>query len=254
MKKGVSSQWEKNAAVLGGYGLGDDGDRKMVKHIEEQNEYYGTQLFRELREQNAIDVVIRHFNPTCNNHERERVNQDDDSDDWDEEDLALLNCEDPDLKNAERERIGQLKRMMDQTVKQVSEDGLIPLVTDKGFLEIANKEPYCVLCFVHHDFFRTYTLLEHLKKIAEKQKSTRFLKVDAAVSHFLVRKLGVQMLPSMYVFMEGKLVDAVVGFDDFGGKDDFSTVRVWHRLQETGVIEDRRGKRRKRAPKTSILL
>ena len=74
-----------------------------------------------MREQNAIDVVIRHFNPTCNNHERERVNQDDDSDDWDEEDLALLNCEDPDLKNAERERIGQLKRMMDQTVKQVSE-------------------------------------------------------------------------------------------------------------------------------------
>lgn len=253
MKKGVSSQWAKNASVLGSYGLGDEGDNKMVKYIEEQQEYYGTQLFRELREQNAIDVVVRHFNPTCNNHERERVGEDD-SDSWDAEDLALLNCEDPDLKNAELERIGQLKRMMNQTAKRVNEDGLIPLVTDKGFLEIANKEPYCVLCFVHNDFFRTFTLLEHLKKIAEKQQSTRFLKVDAGASHFLTRKLGVQMLPAMYVFIEGKLVDAIVGFDDFGGKDDFSTVRVWGRLQESGVIEDRRGKRRKRANKTNILI
>lgn len=252
MKKGVSSQWAKNQSVLQSYGLGAEGDGKMIKHLEEQNEYYGTQLFRELREQNAIDVVIRHFNPSCNNHERERVNEDDSSD-WDEEDLALLNCEDPDLKNAELERIGQLRRMMDTACKEINEDGDIPLVTDKAFLEVANKEPYVVLCFVHNDFMRTHTLLAHLKKIAEKQKMTKFLKVDAGASHFLTRKLGVQMLPAMYIFIEGKLVDAVVGFDDFGGTDDFSTVRVWGRLQESGVIEDRRGKRRKRAKPTSVL-
>merc|ERR1712226_582674 len=104
---------------------------------------------------------------------------------------------------------------------------MIALVDDKGFLEVANKEPYVVLCFVHDDFFRTHYLLGHLKKIAEKQPCTKFMKVDAAKSTFLVRKLGVQMLPSMYVFIEGKLMDAVIGFDDFGGKDDFSTVRVW---------------------------
>jgi len=248
----ADSQWSKNQGVLQSYGLGKDGDQKMTKFIAEQQEYYGTQLFRELKEQNAIDVVIRHFNPACNDHEREHVN--DDSSDFDSDDLALLNCEDPDLRNAELERMGQIKRMMTQVEKQVADEGLIPLVNDKQFLEVANKEPYCVLCFVHKDFWRTQTILEHLKKIAEKQKCTRFLRVDAEVSHFLTRKLSVKMLPSVYIFVEGKLVDAIVGFDDFGGTDNFSTVKVWARLQESGVIEDRRGKRRKRADKTSILI
>lgn len=247
------SQWKKNQGVLQSYGLGKTGDAKMVKHIAEQQEYYGTQLFKELREQSAIDVVIRHFNPAVNCHDREHVNEDDSSD-FDSEDLALLNCEDPDLRNAELERIGQIKRMMGQVEKAVNNEGLVPLVNDKGFLEVANKEPYVVLCFVHKDFFRTQTILEHLKKIAEKQKGTRFLRVDAEKSLFLTQKLSVKMLPSVYIFVEGKLMDAIIGFDDFGGSDTFSTVKVWARLQESGVIEDRRGNRRKRATKTSVLV
>lgn len=225
----------------------------MRKFIEESQEYYGTQLFRELKRQNKIDVVIRHFNPTVNKHEKERVNEDED-DSWDEEDEALLNCEDPDLRNAEKEYMDRMKSMMAKAGQQMREDGLVPTMSDKEFLEVANKEPYVVLCFFHQDFFRTTILINHLKKIAEKQKNTKFIQVDAETSFFLTKKLGVRMLPSMYVFIEGVLQDAMVGFDDFGGTDAFKTPVVWKRLAESGVIEDRFGKRRKKTKKTSVLV
>merc|ERR1712216_811090 len=132
----------------------------------------------------------------------------------------------------------QMKKMADKASKRLSEDGVIRMVEDKAFLEIAQKEPYVVLCMWHKDFFRTDVLLNHLKTIAEKQPNTVFLKMNAEESLFVVRKLGVRMLPALYVFIEGKLVDAVVGFDDFGGQDKFKTTVVWRRLQESGVIED----------------
>lgn len=44
-----SSQWEKNKGLLSSFGMGTKTESKMRKYIEEQNEYYGTQLFKELR-------------------------------------------------------------------------------------------------------------------------------------------------------------------------------------------------------------
>jgi len=246
----MSSTWEKNQSVLQSYGTGQDA--KMHKYIEESQEYYGTQLFRELKKQNKIDVVIRHFNPTVNPNERERVNEDD-SDEWDSEDMALLNCEDPDLRNAEQEYRSRMKKMMTDASKTMQEAGLVKKCSDKEFLEIANKEPYVVLCFFHGDFFRTTLLINHLKKIAEKQPCTQFIQVDAEHSFFLTKKLGVRMLPSMYVFIEGVLQDSMVGFDDFGGTDQFKTPIVWKRLAESGVIEDRNGNRRKKQKRTQVL-
>merc|ERR1719183_2256411 len=103
-KASGGSQWEKNKGVLGTFGTNND--NKIHKAIEESNEYYGTQLFKELKEQNKIDVIIRNFNPTVNKHEREAS---DDEDSWDSDDYALLNAEAADTSNAEKEYIAQLK-------------------------------------------------------------------------------------------------------------------------------------------------
>ena len=65
-----------------------------------------------LREQNAIDVIIRDYHPCINKHDEEKRIDDDNSSDWDTDDLALLNAEDPDMRNAELERIGQIKKLV----------------------------------------------------------------------------------------------------------------------------------------------
>merc|ERR1712224_721720 len=118
----------------------------------------------------------------------------------------------------------------------------------------ANKEPYVVLNFFHKEFFRTGLMEDHLKRIAKEQRSTIFCSVDAEKSTFLVQKLKVQMLPSTFVFMEGRLVDWIIGFDSLGGTDQFKTPVVWKRLEKSGVIEDRLGNRRKKAARTTTLL
>ena len=47
--------------------------------------------------------------------------------------------------------------------------------------------------------------------------------IHAEKSPFLVERLKVWMLPTLALIRKEKTVDYVVGFDDLGGKDDFTT-------------------------------
>ena len=47
--------------------------------------------------------------------------------------------------------------------------------------------------------------------------------INAEKSPYLVEKLKIWMLPTLALIRQEKTVDYVVGFDDMGGKDDFST-------------------------------
>jgi len=49
------------------------------------------------------------------------------------------------------------------------------------------------------------------------------LQIDAEKAPFLVERLKVWMLPTLALVKRQKTVDYVVGFDEFGGKDDFPT-------------------------------
>ena len=54
---------------------------------------------------------------------------------------------------------------------------------------------------------------------------------------FFTVKLQVQVLPCMVLFHNGVALDRVVGFDDFGGKDDFSLAAVERRLLSSAVVK-----------------
>ena len=47
--------------------------------------------------------------------------------------------------------------------------------------------------------------------------------INAEKSPYLVERLKIWMLPTLALIRQEKTVDYVVGFDDMGGKDDFST-------------------------------
>ena len=53
---------------------------------------------------------------------------------------------------------------------------------------------------------------------------------------FFTVKLQVKVLPTLILFEKGVAVDRTVGFDDFGGKDDFTVAAVESRLLQSGVI------------------
>lgn len=49
------------------------------------------------------------------------------------------------------------------------------------------------------------------------------MQIHAEKSPYLVEKLKIWMLPTLALIRQEKTVDYVVGFDDMGGKDDFTT-------------------------------
>ena len=100
--------------------------------------------------------------------------------------------------------------------------------------------------YFHQNIARTDTL----QILAKKHYQTKFIKVDVDNVPFLVVSLKVQVLPCILAFINGIGVDRyiplifadlsrIVGFDDLGNTDDFSTARLEYRLIETGIFLDR---------------
>lgn len=72
--------------------------------------------------------------------------------------------------------------------------------------------------------------------LAKKYFQTKFVRIDAEGAPFFVDKLKIKMLPCIVMFVNGKAVDRIVGFDDLGGSDDFRTGRLEKRLKAAGLF------------------
>ncbi len=53
-----------------------------------------------------------------------------------------------------------------------------------------------------------------------------------------MEKLGIILIPTMVLIIDGKTDHSIRGFDEFGGVDDFSTADVAHVLAQHGVINN----------------
>ncbi|VFR02458.1 unnamed protein product [Cuscuta campestris] len=79
---------------------------------------------------------------------------------------------------------------------------------------------------------------KHLKLLAPKHFDTKFLKLDAENAPFFVTKLGIKTLPCVILFRNGIALDRLVGFQELGGKDDFSTKTLESFLLKKGMIKE----------------
>jgi hypothetical protein len=64
---------------------------------------------------------------------------------------------------------------------------------------------------------------------------------------FFTVKLGIRVLPAVVVFKNGVSVDRVVGFDQLGGKDDFSTASLEAKLRAADVVSSSKAAAARRA-------
>lgn len=62
------------------------------------------------------------------------------------------------------------------------------------------------------------------------------MKINAEKSPFLAEKLKIIVLPTLALIKNAKVDDYVVGFDELGGTDDFSTEILEERLAKAQVI------------------
>eukprot|EP00039_Didymoeca_costata_P008676 m.114924 g.114924 ORF g.114924 m.114924 type:complete len:191 (-) comp14184_c1_seq1:1358-1930(-) len=107
---------------------------------------------------------------------------------------------------------------------------------ERQAMEITAKESKCVMLFMMPDFRRCQIMEEHLKTIAKQHFKTRFIKFNAENGRWLCEKLKVRELPAVLCFIDGVCKDRVIGFEELGNTDTFSTKTLENRLGTSGVI------------------
>ncbi|KAN0131441.1 Thioredoxin-like fold [Lactarius tabidus] len=161
--------------------------------------------------------------------------------DEDEDELfAELEAEIENDDGPSREQgLKELQREMER-MKQMREEmhGKYTEVTDeKEVIRTSASEPQCIIHFYHNNFRRCAIMDKHLAALAPKYFNTRFLRVFVENVPFLVEKLGIKVLPCVICFVKGVTKDRIIGFEELGNVDSFSTATLELRLLHTGVIQ-----------------
>ncbi|KAM2667195.1 hypothetical protein EV2_018917 [Malus domestica] len=155
--------------------------------------------------------------------------------------------DDPELEKLHADRINALKKEAEkrEALKRKGH-GVYRDITEGDFLgEVTGTEK--VIChFYHREFYRCKIMDKHLKTLASKHVDSKFIKLDAENAPFFVTKLGIKTLPCVILFRgspffrKGVAVDRLVGFQEVGAKDDFSTRALEVALINKGIISEKK--------------
>ncbi|KAF8785401.1 thioredoxin domain-containing protein 9-like [Argiope bruennichi] len=150
----------------------------------------------------------------------------------------LDRMEDEELQALERKRAAALKKHLKEKEQllQQGHGAYSELADEKEFFEATKKSNKVVCHFYRSSTMRCAIVDKHLQALAPKHVETRFCKINAESSFFLVQRLNVRVLPTIVLIKDGKTVDYIIGFDDLGGVDDFSTEMMEWRIARAHVI------------------
>ena len=109
-------------------------------------------------------------------------------------------------------------------------------ITEEDFLKEVCGSQWVVVHFYHREFFRCKIIDKHMRIIAAKHLSCKWLTLDAEKAPFFVSKLAVQMLPTVIVFKDGVVHEQFAGFDELGAKDEFRTEVMEHWFSKAGCV------------------
>ncbi|KAI9278209.1 thioredoxin-like protein [Phascolomyces articulosus] len=124
-----------------------------------------------------------------------------------------------------------------EAMKDNSHGVFTEITNEKEFMNITTSSKYVVGHFFHDDFRRCKIMDTHLETLAKKHYQTRFVKINVSNCPFLVEKLAIRVLPCVMAWVDGYAQTKIVGFDDLGGTDGFSTALLELKLTNCGVLK-----------------
>ncbi|KAJ9099496.1 hypothetical protein QFC20_005708 [Naganishia adeliensis] len=107
---------------------------------------------------------------------------------------------------------------------------------ERELIQRSSKEEFCIIHFSHPDFQRCAIMDRHLQALAPKHPNTLFLHTSVKDAPFLVNRLGVKVLPCVISFVNGNAIDRLIGFEELGNDDTFTTAALEFRLKRSGVL------------------
>ncbi|XP_076945536.1 thioredoxin domain-containing protein 9 homolog [Bidens hawaiensis] len=155
----------------------------------------------------------------------------------DDEIAALEKLDLDDIEVLRERRLQQMKKMAEKRTKWVSlgHGEYSEIFSEKDFFTIV-KASDRVVCHFYRENWPCKVVDKHLSILAKQHIETRFIKIQAEKSPFLAEKLKIVVLPTIALIKNAKVDDYVVGFDELGGTDDFTTEELEERLAKAQVI------------------
>nr|GEU90708.1 thioredoxin domain-containing protein 9 homolog [Tanacetum cinerariifolium] len=155
----------------------------------------------------------------------------------DDEIAALEKFDLDDIEILRERRLQQMKKMAEKRTKWVAlgHGEYTEIFSEKDFFTIV-KASDRVVCHFYRENWPCKVVDKHLEILAKQHIETRFIKIQAEKSPFLAEKLKIVVLPTIALIKNAKVDDYVVGFNELGGTDDFSTEELEERLSRAQVI------------------
>lgn len=156
----------------------------------------------------------------------------------DDEIERLDRLEDDDLERMRRERMDQLKAAQRaRTEWTAAGHGTYSEMSDeKDFFKQLKASKRAVVHFYRGSNRACAAVDAHLARLAPKHVETRFVKVNAEKAPFLVERLKIWMLPTMVLIKDGRTDHSIVGLDELGGSEDFTTETLEEVLLGHGLL------------------
>mmetsp|Transcript_11525 Transcript_11525/g.13893 ORF Transcript_11525/g.13893 Transcript_11525/m.13893 type:complete len:260 (-) Transcript_11525:104-883(-) len=157
----------------------------------------------------------------------------------DEQMKNLENMDEDDFERLREKRKLQLQKLAVIREKNIrnGHGRYMELSDQKEFFEASKVSKNVVVHFFRGATWRCDVINRHFSDLAPVHLETRFVKIDAEKSPFLVERLGIVMLPSILCIKDGKTVHTIAGFDEFGGQDEFSAEVVAFVLAHHKVLK-----------------
>ncbi|GAB4838913.1 hypothetical protein Ancab_028445 [Ancistrocladus abbreviatus] len=155
----------------------------------------------------------------------------------DEEIAALDRLELDDLEALRERRLQQMKKMAEKRSRWISlgHGDYSEIPSEKDFFSVV-KASERVVCHFYRENWPCKVMDKHMSLLAKQHIETRFVKIHAEKSPFLAEKLKIVVLPTLALVKNAKVEDYVVGFDELGGTDEFSTEELEERLAKSQLI------------------
>jgi hypothetical protein len=150
----------------------------------------------------------------------------------------LENMDEDDFEALRQKRKAMLmkKAKKEQDWKQLGHGRYLELTDTKEFFDSAKKSERMVCHFYRGVTPRCEIVDAHFQKLAPTHLETRFVKINAEKNLFLVERLGIIMMPTIVLILNGKTEHSIIGFDEMGGTDDFTTDELAYVLAHHKVL------------------
>lgn len=151
----------------------------------------------------------------------------------------LSQLDENDLEGIRRRRIEELKQRAakEQQWRNQGHGAYTELRDEKEWFENSRENERMVCHFYRGVTWRCQIVDRHLESLAKKHLETKFCKINAENCPFLAEKLSIVLMPTLIFTIDNFVADRLEGFDELGGRDDFTEEMMEKRIARKNVID-----------------